>query len=584
MLLDRLPYREVWCVDTEFYQDADLRPVPVCLVGRELRSGRLIRCWADQLAAPPFDTGPEVLFVAYLAAAEMQTFLRLGWPLPPHVLDLFAEFRNLTNGLAKDDPGMELGRGLLGACYHFGIPAMAQSGKDEMHTLILTGGPWSTAQRRAILDYCQEDVDVLGPLLERMLPKITATPKGFKQALHRGRYTGATVARMQDAGTPLEVTLLDRLQAHWPELKLGLVRESGLANMFDGTTLKLDRLEDYAAAKMIPWPRTERSGRLAIDEDTLRDLGKAYPAVKPIGELLYLLGKLKLNELAANTGVDGRNRVLLSPLGAKTGRNTPSNTRSVFGPAVWARGLITPPPGRALAYVDWKSQEIALAGWLYQDPVLLADVASGDPYIAFGRRTGLVPPDATRETHEAEREQFKVLLLGTNYGMWIHGLAQRAAIGEHEALYLLRLLARTYETYADRADAETMTARMRGWQRARSGWHRWVKDTDTDNSIRNWPIQTLGSELLRLACCLVTEAGVQVDMPVHDALLVEADVGQLGSAVATTQAAMAAASRLVLDGYEIPTDVKVVVAPERYSDRRGEVMWSRVMRLLERIE
>jgi hypothetical protein len=63
-----------------------------------------------------------------------------------------------------------------------------------------------------------------------------------------------------------------------------------------------------------------------------------------------------LEEIAV--GPDERNRTMLSPFGARTGRKTPSNTRFLFGPAVWLRGLIKPPAARALAYIDWSSQEV----------------------------------------------------------------------------------------------------------------------------------------------------------------------------------------------------------------------------------
>jgi hypothetical protein len=38
-----------------------------------------------------------------------------------------------------------------------------------MRDLILSGGPWSKDQETAILDYCQQDVIALGPLLEAMI-------------------------------------------------------------------------------------------------------------------------------------------------------------------------------------------------------------------------------------------------------------------------------------------------------------------------------------------------------------------------------------------------------------------------------
>src|SRR4051794_33429542 len=50
------------------------------------------------------------------------------------------------------------------------------------------------------------------------------------------------------------------------------------------------------------------------------------------------------------------------------------------------------------------------------------------------------------------------------------------------------------------------------------------------------------------------------------------------------QAAMAKASRIVLDGFELRTDVNVIRYPDRYQDRRGAVMWDRVTRLISHYE
>jgi hypothetical protein len=47
---------------------------------------------------------------------------------------------------------------------------------------------------------------------------------------------------------------------------------------------------------------------------------------------------------------------------------------------------------------------------------------------------------------------------------------------------------------------------------------------------------------------------------------------------------MREASRIVLGGFELGSDVKEVRYPDRYMDKRGVVMWNKVMRLLERPE
>jgi hypothetical protein len=93
-------------------------------------------------------------------------------------------------------------------------------------------------------------------------------------------------------------------------------------------------------------------------------------------------------------------------------------------------------------------------------------------------------------------------------------------------------------------------------------------------------MQANGAEMLRLACCLATERGIQVCAPIHDALLIEADDYLIEATVEITQEAMAAASRTVLDGFELRSDAKIVRHPDRYMDPRGERMWGAVQGIL----
>jgi DNA polymerase-1 len=114
------------------------------------------------------------------------------------------------------------------------------------------------------------------------------------------------------------------------------------------------------------------------------------------------------------------------------------------------------------------------------------------------------------------------------------------------------------------------------------GWTLRTENTPRPTTLRNFPMQANGAEMLRLACCLATERGVHVCAPVHDALLIEADAGQIDDAVVATRAAMAEASRIVLDGLEVDTDVEIIEWPNRYSDDRGRVMWERVTEILHK--
>ena len=169
-------FREVVAVDFEFIATAGNRPVPVCLVAHELRRGRRFRVWQDQFGpAPPYATGTDVLFVAYYASAELGCCRVLGWPMPERILDLFTEFRARTNGL-----NTPAGSGLLGALAYFGLDGIGATEKDDMRALILRGGPWSDAERLAILDYCEGDVDALRRLLvPSLFGQLRGTPAAW---------------------------------------------------------------------------------------------------------------------------------------------------------------------------------------------------------------------------------------------------------------------------------------------------------------------------------------------------------------------------------------------------------------------
>jgi hypothetical protein len=721
-------YRRLWAADFEFTAPPGERPVPLCLVARELRSGALVRHWLTDGAppAPPFDTGPGALFIAYYASAELGCFLALDWPFPARILDLFAEFRNLTCGLP-----VPCGNGLLGALAYFGLDGLSATEKESLRQLAMRGGDYTEAERLALLDYCQADVDALARLLPAMLPRLD-----LPRALLRGRYMAAA-ARMEWNGVPLDVDALTRLRDSWERIKGRLIEEvdrdyqvfvpsgrrdldpasrlgaalvetagewgldvhdladavdylwreerettaevveaqraarqaTGLTarridqweeaggdySTFPGLDVKAqdlagaypalgigrgydpdapdeddpagrlweklrspvrprpkhdpdllrraaelvasspgnggshwgpvrfssDRWAGYLARKGIPWPRLE-SGALALDDDTFREMARAYPAeVGPIRELRYTLSQLRLNDLAV--GADGRNRLLLSAFAARTGRNQPSNTRFIFGPSTWLRSLIRPGPGRAVAYVDWSAQELGIAAALSGDAAMREAYLSGDPYLWLARRVGAVPPGATKKTHAGEREQFKVVSLGVLYGLSADGLARRLNVPPCRGRELLQYHRATFRRFWRWSELVEMQGMLTGRLTTVFGWTVHVGADANPRSLRNFPMQANGAEMLRLACCLATERGVNVCCPVHDALLVEGPADDIEAVVGETQRAMREASELVLPSFPLRTDAKIVRHPDRYADDRGRRMWDVICRLLDKM-
>ena len=93
-------------------------------------------------------------------------------------------------------------------------------------------------------------------------------------------------------------------------------------------------------------------------------------------------------------------------------------------------------------------------------------------------------------------------------------------------------------------------------------------------------MQSAGAEMLRIACCLGTEAGIEVCAPVHDAVLICSPLERLEKDVEEMRRHMAEASRIILSGFELRTEARLVRYPDHYSDKRGERMWREVMALL----
>jgi hypothetical protein len=337
----------------------------------------------------------------------------------------------------------------------------------------------------------------------------------------------------------------------------------------------------YLLEQGIAWPRRE-DGQLALDQETFREMAKIYPRqIGPIRELRDNLSQLKLNEL--QVGSDGRNRCLLSPFASRTGRNQPSNSRFVFGPATWLRSLIKPEPGRAVAYIDWSQQELGIAAALSGDERMQQAYTSGDFYLEFGKLAGAVPSDGTKRSHAREREQFKAVCLGVLFGLGPFGLARKLDLAPCWGRELLQLHQRTFRKFWAWSDALEAQGMLGNRLHTAFGWNRFVGPDANPRSLRNFPMQANGAEMMRLACCLATERGIGVCCPVHDALLVEAGEAEIDHFVARTQAIMEEASELVLPGFPLRTEAKVVRYPDRYTDGRGERMWEGVCLLLDEV-
>lgn len=580
-------FDRVVCVDAEFTPVAGGHVIPICLVAHELVSGKRVRWWHDELGSgPPFPTDDRTLYVCYMAAAEVGFFLACGWPAPARVLDLCVEFRNHTNkAIPKHLDGQH--HGLIDALEFFGIRethGYTVAEKKTMQDICINGGAEVELHKAGILDYCEADVEVLGPLMERLLLHVRAQRKapgaprrGLAQALHRGWYSGNTVARMEHLGTPIDVDTLGWIQEHRLDVLEHLIegadREYGV---YEGTHFRSGKFREYLAAQELlnTWPRTGKRGYLSTDRDTMKDQARAHPQLENLRQMMLLEGTLR--DFKLEVGADGRNRTGIWAFTTTTGRNAPSNAKFIFGASAWWRGLVKPPEGRAIAYVDYSAQEIAIAAALSGDPELIKAVESSDPYIAFAVRAGLAPDGATKATHCGIRNICKIALLGMNYGMQPRSLAAGTGLSLVEARALHRQLKQVYDQFQEWSRRVVNTGLLRRELSTYFGWRAEVVAASKTTTLQNFPAQAHGAEMLRMACNLIVEDGIELCCPIHDAVLVEADVDEIDVVVARTRADMAEAGRAVLGGFEVRSDAEIIRFPDRYMDPRGVKMWNLV--------
>lgn len=566
-----IPFREIWTCDTEFDAPSGELPHVWCLVARELRTGREIRLWRDdliRLAAAPFDTGPDTLFVAFFASAELSCFLQLGWPLPHNVLDPFCEHRVATNGLR-----LPAGNSLLGVLSLHGLASMASAEKDANRALFMCRDhDWSAAEIEQGLNYCAEDTARTEELLLRVADRVA-----WPGALWRGRFMAA-VARMERVGVPVDLELYRQLADHWGELKAGLVEAVDAAfGVYDGTAFREARFAALLARLGLPWPR-HPSGHLVLDKQAFSDQARTYPALLPLHELRKTLAMMRLTDLAV--GRDGRNRCLLSPFQSVTGRNQPSNSKFIFGAAKWLRGLIRPPEGFGLAYLDWSGQEFAIAAALSGDERMIEDYAAGDPHMGFARTARLAPAEATKATHPLIREKCKTVNLGVLFGMSAYGLAARLGVTAIDAEELLRMHRGAYRRFWAWSDATVTTALLRREIATAFGWRMQTTADTRSRTLMNWPMQSYGAEAMRGAAIAATESGIEVAAPVHDAFVILSPLDRLEADAEAMKAIMERAGACVTGGLPIRVDVNLIRYPLRYGHDDPPKMWPIALDLL----
>jgi DNA polymerase family A len=585
-----LPFQEIWVVDTEYYPGTGLANggregdaiTPLCLVALEMRTGRVVRQWQDELGPfPPYRLDADALIIGYMITAELGTHIALGWGQPARALDPFVEFRHYTNDGAVKSGDREKGfYSLNGALRYFGEDGIDTAHKYDMRDRILQGPPFSADERAAILDYCEADTRALARLVAHIVPTIRWLP----HAMARANFMWA-VAQQERRGVPIDLPQLERIRSLWGAIQTDLVLSMDRFGVYEiGDDGKPHWRKQHFAGVVRrngwSWP-TNVNGSLDERDQTFREMAGRYPEVEPLRELRYSISKLRLNSLSV--GSDARNRALLGAYGTKTARNAPSNSKFVFGPAKWLRFLITPPPGRALVHRDYCQQEVRIAAVLSGDDALLQACESGDVYLGIAGQLGFLSEGMSPPERKAVRQLFKTVVLGIQYGLGSRSLAVRAGISLFEACEILARLRARFHAFESYAQQVLDHAGLHLEIGTPFGWFMQCPSGINPRTVRNFPIQSTAAEILHVACVLAERRKIEIVAPVHDAFMAEAALDEIEDVSAALDRVMRDAAAVVLRGYELPTDSQIIRSGERYYDERGEVMWQTVSKLVGKL-
>ena len=277
-MLDELPFAEVWAVDFEFRPKDGRegnRPDPTCLVAYELKGGRKLRLWQDEFGPfPPYSVGPNSIFVAYYASAEIGCHLALGWPKPARILDLFTEFRCHTNGVRPSRRLWATRRALLFRHRRHGCD------RERRHARS------SPARRAMVRSRTQGQFSIIVKVMLALwqataadAPPHRSSPRAPPRAVHGRRRDDGAQRRADRCSTP------GQAPREWADIQDQLIADIDPDyGVFDGRTFKADRFATWLATTGYPWPRLD-SGRLDLSDDTFRQMAKAHPAVSPLREL-----------------------------------------------------------------------------------------------------------------------------------------------------------------------------------------------------------------------------------------------------------------------------------------------------------
>jgi DNA polymerase I len=261
-------------------------PNVLCMVAQvldeNLRHLRTIKLWRGEFGpAPPFDIGPDSLFIAYSAWAEMTCFKVLGWKFPVHIFDQHTAYLAASNILLPynpSEPRVKVRKRLADACRAYDIAGWENIDKETISESI-GNGTWRQSYSPAeIVGYCAEDVQKALELFRRQIRGAGRhlPAADVPRILHWSNYSAKCVALIQARGIPIDMPLWNLVQENKAAVIGEMLRRFDPSHGDDDPIYTPEgkwserRFEQWLVRAGVPsWPRLD-SGKLDTDSDAFR--------------------------------------------------------------------------------------------------------------------------------------------------------------------------------------------------------------------------------------------------------------------------------------------------------------------------
>jgi hypothetical protein len=235
--------------------------------------------------------------------------------------------------------------------------------------------------------------------------------------------------------------------------------------------------------------------------------------------------------------------------GAKTGRDIAKGSSITSLPKKYWGAILKPESGFSYVVFDYVNQEPAIIAAKSGAKEIQDMYLKGDLYDTLNQRV---------TEGQLERKQFKSLFIKHLYGQRADAIAEGLKLNKAKVQGWIARLKTIIKLLNKFLDMQLYQAKKAGEVRSKD-WRMLVGKGCTDLSLRNWPVQACGADIMRRACLALEEANIPVILTNHDAFLVKIKTKHIDQQSAFTTKILGDVSAEVLNGFRLKVQTELII-------------------------